>query len=213
MDIKTRIRVALGLEDEVSLAYEGKLADGTIIVSEAEALAEGVAVNVLAEDGTQIPVPVGTFSLEDGTTFVVEEEGIIASIGEAELEEDEEDEMGYKDKELGDKDKEEMSEEASLEQFAEVVNAVFNEMRAELDTLRAEMNELMGESLAKDENIAELQAENVELSKQINEAPATTNVNTNKFSTNKSAKTELSSVEYQKLTAKERYLYDFNRMK
>ena len=88
MDIKTRIRVALGLEDEVSLAYEGKLADGTIIVSEAEALAEGVAVNVLAEDGTQIPVPVGTFSLEDGTTFVVEEEGIIASIGEAELEED-----------------------------------------------------------------------------------------------------------------------------
>lgn len=213
MDIKTRIRVALGLEDEVSLAYEGKLADGTIIVSEAEALAEGVAVNVLAEDGTQIPVPVGTFSLEDGTTFVVEEEGIIASIGEAELEEDEEDEMGYKDKELGDKDKEEMSEEASLEQFAEVVNAVFNEMRAELDTLRAEMNELMGENLAKDENIAELQAENVELSKQINEAPATTNVNTNKFSTNKSAKTELSRAEYQKLTAKERYLYDFNRMK
>ena len=106
-----------------------------------------------------------------------------------------------------------MSEEASLEQFAEVVNAVFNEMRAELDTLRAEMNELMGENLAKDENIAELQAENVELSKQINEAPATTNVNTNKFSTNKSAKTELSSAEYQKLTAKEKYLYDFNRMK
>lgn len=213
MDIKTRIRVALGLEDEVSLAYEGKLADGTIIVSEAEALAEGVAVNVLSEDGTQIPVPVGTFSLEDGTTFVVEEEGIIASIGEAELEEEEDEDMGYKDKELGDKDKEEMSDEASLEQFAEVVNAVFNEMRAELDTLRAEMNELMGESLAKDENIAELQAENVELAKQVNETPATTNLNTNKFSNNKSVKTELSAKEYEKLTDKQKYLYNFNRIK
>lgn len=213
MDIKTRIRVALGLEDEVSLAYEGKLADGTIIVSEAEALAEGVAVNVLSEDGTQIPVPVGTFSLEDGTTFVVEEEGVIASIGEAELEEEEDEDMGYKDKELGDKDKEEMSDEASLEQFAEVVNAVFNEMRAELDTLRAEMNELMGESLAKDENIAELQAENVELAKQVNETPATTNLNTNKFSNNKSVKTELSAKEYEKLTDKQKYLYNFNRIK
>lgn len=209
MDIKTRIRVALGLEDEVALAYEGKLADGTIIVSEAEALAEGVAVNVLSEDGTQIPVPVGTFTMEDGTSFVVEEEGIIASIGEAELEEEDED-MGYKDKELGDKDKEEMSDEASLEQFAEVVNAVFNEMRAELDTLRAEMNELMGESLAKDENIAELQAENTELAKQVNNAPATSNVNTNKFS-KKSVRTELSSKEYNKLTAKQKYLYNFNK--
>ena len=169
MDIKTRIRVALGLEDQVALAYEGKLADGTIIVSEAEALAEGVAVNVLSEDGTQIPVPVGTFTMEDGTSFVVEEEGIIAAIGEAELEEDEEE---YGD----DKDKEEMSDEASLEQFAEVVNAVFNEMRAELDTLRAEMNELIGESLAKDENIAELQEENTELAKQVNNFPATTNL-------------------------------------
>ena len=87
MDIKTRIRVALGLEDEVSLAYEGKLADGTIVVSEAEALAEGVAINVLSEDGTQIPVPVGTFTMEDGTSFVVEEEGIIERKEEFEREE------------------------------------------------------------------------------------------------------------------------------
>tara|TARA_R110000744_G_scaffold274525_1_gene387638 strand:+ start:67 stop:681 length:615 start_codon:yes stop_codon:yes gene_type:complete len=202
MDIKTRIRVALGLEDEVSLAYEGKLADGTIVVSEAEALAEGVAINVLSEDGTQIPVPVGTFTMEDGTSFVVEEEGIIASIGEAELEEVEE--------EYGDKDKEEMSDEASLEQFAEVVNAIFNEMRNELDTLRAEMNELMGESLAKDENIAELQEENTELAKMVKEAPATSNVNTNKFS-KKSVRTELSNTEYNKLTAKQKYLYNFNK--
>ncbi len=98
MDLKTRIRVALGIEEETTqLAYEGKLADGTIIVSEADALAEGVAVNVLVEDGTQIPLPVGEYELEDGTKFVVEEEGVIASM-ETEAEE-EEDDMGKKKEE------------------------------------------------------------------------------------------------------------------
>ena len=83
MDLKTRIRVALGIEEETTqLAYEGKLADGTIIVSEADALAEGVAVNVLVEDGTQIPLPVGEYETEDGMKFIVEEEGIVASMME-----------------------------------------------------------------------------------------------------------------------------------
>ena len=83
MDLKTRIRVAIGIEEETTqLAYEGKLADGTIIVSDADALAEGVAVSVLVEDGTQIPLPVGEYATEDGVEFVVEEEGIIASIKE-----------------------------------------------------------------------------------------------------------------------------------
>ncbi len=108
MDLKTRIRVALGIEEETTqLAYEGKLADGTIIVSEADALAEGVAVNVLVEDGTQIPLPVGEYELEDGTKFVVEEEGVIASM-ETEAEE-EEDDMGKK--------KEEEYEEELTEEF------------------------------------------------------------------------------------------------
>ena len=83
MDLKTRIRVALGIEEEnTQLAYEGKLADGTIIVSEADALAEGVAVSVLVEDGTQIPLPVGEYETEDGLKFIVEEEGVIASMEE-----------------------------------------------------------------------------------------------------------------------------------
>ena len=100
MDLKTRIRVALGIEEETTqLAYEGKLADGTIIVSEADALAEGVAVNVLVEDGTQIPLPVGEYETEEGMKFIVEEEGMIASM-ETEADEHEDEDDMKKDDEL-----------------------------------------------------------------------------------------------------------------
>ena len=51
MDLKERIKVALGIdteEQEVKLAYEAKLVDGTIVVSEADELAEGVVLNILS---------------------------------------------------------------------------------------------------------------------------------------------------------------------
>lgn len=57
------------------------LEDGTTI--EAESFAAGEAVFVLAEDGN-IPLPVGSYTLEDGREMVVEEEGVIASVGEVE---------------------------------------------------------------------------------------------------------------------------------
>ena len=206
MDIKTRIRVALGIEEEtIALAYEGKLKDGTIIVSEADALAEGVAVMVMTEDGTTIDVPVGSYELEDGATFVVEEEGIIASMGEAE-----EVEAGDKDdKDYEDEDKEEMSDDR-LAEFSEVVMQLFTEMKEEIDTLKAEMEELSGQSLAKDENIEELQKENTELSKQLKNTPATENVVVNKFSKETSKKVKLSKSEYNKLSQQEKFFYDIN---
>ena len=86
MDLKKQILTALGLDNEVQLEFQAKLTDGTIVVSEAEALAEGIAISILAEDGSQMPLPVGVYELEDGTTFEVTEEGIVASIGETEEE-------------------------------------------------------------------------------------------------------------------------------
>ena len=205
MDIKTRIRVALGIEEEtIALAYEGKLKDGTIIVSEADALAEGVTVMVMTEDGTTIPVPVGSYELEEGTTFVVEEEGVISSMGEAEEVEAEDDE-DYGDHE----DKEEMSTETKLADFSEVVMTLFTEMKEEIDNLKLEVEELSGQSLAKDENIEELQKENVELSKKLNDTPATENLNTKKFAQTKLSM--LSSEDYNKMTAQEKFLYDIKK--
>ena len=209
MDLKTRIRVALGIEEETTqLAYEGKLADGTIIVSEADALAEGVAVNVLVEDGTQIPLPVGEYETEEGVKFVVEEEGVIASmVEETEAKDEDEDEEMYDEKE-------EMSND-NAELFAEigaVVKELLEEVRNDISRLNAELDELRGENLAKDENIAELQEENTNLSaqvKELGELPADDPVKLNKFSKT-NTKVELSKADYNKLSAKQRFFYNLN---
>ena len=201
MDIKTRIRVALGIEDEtIALAFEGKLLDGTIIVSEADALVEGVEVMVMTEDGTTIAVPVGSYEMEDGMTFVVEEEGIIASVGEVEIEEEVETE---------EEDKEEMSDD-KLTEFSEVVMQIFTEMKEEIDALKESVAEITGTNLSQEEEIVDLQKENTELSKQLGNKPATHNVNTKKFSKGTS-KVSLSKADYNKLTQQEKFLYDLNK--
>lgn len=204
MDIKTKIRVALGIEEETTqLAWEGKLADGTIIVSDADALAEGVAVSVLVEDGTQIPLPVGEYELEDGTKFSVEEEGVISSMAEAEEEVEEEAEV----------EEEQMSVNEEL--FAEigaVVKELLEEVRNDIERLNAELGELRGENLAKDENIAELQDENTNLSaqvKELGEQPAEAPVKLNKFK-KENTRVELSTSEYRKLSRQEKFIYNLN---
>jgi len=202
MDIKTRIRVALGIEeDTIALAYEGKLKDGTIIVSEADALGEGVAVMVMTEDGTTIDVPVGSYEMEDGTTFVVEEEGIIASMGEAEEVEEVETE---------EEDKEEMADDR-LTEFSEVVMQLFTEMKEEIDVLKEELSIISGTNLSQEEEIVNLQKENTELSKQLKTTPATENVVVNKFSKETSNKVKLSKSEYNKLSQQEKFLYDISK--
>ncbi len=212
MDLKTRIRVALGIEEEnTQLAYEGKLADGTIIVSEADALAEGVAVSVLVEDGTQIPLPVGEYATEDGVEFVVEEEGVIASMKE-EAEEEDDDMGGHEDDEMY-KDKEEMSDEHAelFNEIGSVVKELLEEVKNDISRLTAELDELRGENLAKDENIAELQEENTELSKQVKELgseAADSPVAMKKFNKNKSV--GLSKAEYNRLSRKEKFYYNLN---
>ena len=85
MDIKKQIRIALGLDKEeeaINLEFQAKLVDGTIIVSEADAMEVGIAISILAEDGTTMPLPVGNYETEDGVSFTVEEEGVVAEITE-----------------------------------------------------------------------------------------------------------------------------------
>ena len=100
MDLKNQILVALGLDKEVSLAWQAKSEDGTIFVSTADELTEGVDVSVLTEDGTTILLPIGTYKTDTGVTFVVSEEGIVDSVAETETEEVVEEEMA--DVEIGD---------------------------------------------------------------------------------------------------------------
>ena len=80
------IKTALGMD--VKLATM-KLEDGVTII-EAEVFEEGNTVNILTEDEQRIALPEGEYKLEDGMILKVEEEGIIASISEMEVKEEEE---------------------------------------------------------------------------------------------------------------------------
>ena len=91
MDIKEQILVALGLnkaEEEIKLEWQAKSEDGTIFVSTAEELESGVDISVLTEDGTTIPLPIGTYKTDTGVSFRVEEEGVVSEVMESETEEE-----------------------------------------------------------------------------------------------------------------------------
>lgn len=96
------VKKLIGVEAsvEVKLA-QAELENGTII--ESESFAEGSEVFIVTED-ERVALPVGDYKLVDGETLIVEEEGIIASIGaveeapaeeEVEAEEKPKEEMGY----------------------------------------------------------------------------------------------------------------------
>jgi hypothetical protein len=142
MEAKTminQIKTLLGVEIELA---QTKLANGTIV--EAEELKAGQEIFIVTED-EKIAMPVGSYELEDGTELTVEEEGIIASLGEKKDEEP-------VDEELADeKEKEEMGY-ATKEELAEVKSMV-EDIKAmiEKDHKKDEMSEEQPE-----ENVEEL---------------------------------------------------------
>lgn len=136
-------------ETKVELATM-QLENGTTV--EAEAFEAGNEIFIVTED-EKVALPVGSYTLEDSTELVVEEEGIIASIGEAEVEEVEAaadyatkeelaevrkavedivtmiEELGYgkKDEEMASEEvKEELSEEPVKEILSEVEKVKHN---------------------------------------------------------------------------------------
>lgn len=136
-------------ETKVELATM-QLENGTTV--EAEAFEAGNEIFIVTED-EKVALPVGSYTLEDSTELVVEEEGIIASIGEAETEEVEAaadyatkeelaevrkavedivtmiEELGYgkKDEEMASEDvKKELSEEPTKEILSEVEKVKHN---------------------------------------------------------------------------------------
>lgn len=100
-----KVKEVLGVElseapVEVKLA-QAELENGTII--ESENFEAGAEVFIVTED-EKVAMPIGEYKLVDGESLIVEEEGIIASIGAAEAEEEveaaeEKEEMNYATKE------------------------------------------------------------------------------------------------------------------
>ena len=140
MDLKTQILVALGLDKEetIKLEWQSKSEDGTIFVSTAEELEAGVDISVLTEDGTTILLPVGTYKTEDGVSFRVEEEGIVAEVMESETEEVVEEE--------------EMTEEVKEEEL-EVEDDAFERLVERVQNLEDAIADLKGEEKDTEEEV------------------------------------------------------------
>ena len=233
MDIKEQILVALGLnkaEEEIKLAFQAKGEDGTIFVSTAEELEAGVDISVLTEDGTTILLPVGTYKLDTGVSFRVEEEGIVGEVMQSETEEEIEasEELSEESTELKEEDeKDEYDEEAAVYDWEGMEKRIKNLEDAVADLKRekvggdddVEMSEEVAEpstnpksikttevvEFSAEEEIKKLKAENEKLKTELAESPADSPINTNKFSTER---VSLSKAEFKKLTKREQYLHN-----
>ncbi len=152
-DIVNQIREVLGMElsKEVKLAVM-KLDNGTEI--EAEAFEADQQVFIKNEDGESIPLPSGDYNLEDGRSLKVETEGVIASIGEAEAEEEVEAKEEPKEEEAPTEEvvaeEEEMSY-ATKEELEEV-KSVLQEIKDEIKSLGESKEEMK-----KEESVEEIE--------------------------------------------------------
>ena len=222
----------------MKLAFQAKTEDGTIVVSTADELENGVDISVLTEDGTTIKLPPGTYRLDTGESFRVETEGIVAEVLVSETEqEDTADDLGD--------DKEEMSEESvelapEDESRAEETDwaKTYEEMKDKVDNLEdaiADIKRRLGDDDSEDVEMAEesvepstnpksikttevvefsveeveaIKAENEKLKTELAESPADAPINTNKFSSERATPTKK---EIGKMTKQEKFLYNLYR--
>ena len=158
-DMLNKVKEVLGVElseenQEIKLA-QATLENGTII--EAEEFAEGKEVFIVTED-EKVALPVGDYKLEDGQELIIEEEGIIKSIGEAVEAPEEapaEEEVEAAEEELAYATKEDLAE----------VKSMIDEIKAMID----KKDELSVEETV--ENIVEEVKEELSIVEKVNHNP------------------------------------------
>ena len=216
MDLKNQILVALGLDKgEVKMEWQSKLEDGTIVVSTADTLEAGVDASVLTEDGTTIPLPIGTYKTEDGVTFRIEEEGVVAEVMESETEEEveaaEEDDDRKEEADVGDWEGMEKRIQnledavADLKESKEGGDDEVEEMTEAPTTNPKSIKTTEVKEFSIEEQLENLKAENEKLKTELAEQPAEAPINTNKFSSERAAPTKQ---EMKRMTKQEIYLYN-----
>lgn len=111
------------------------LKDG-VTVLEAESFEAGVPVMIVAENGDKVPAPIGEHELEDGRILVITEEGIIAEIKDAMVEE----EVAVEEAPV---------EMTSEDQFAALVKSIVTSMSVEvakqIESVRTELSAQIAE--------------------------------------------------------------------
>lgn len=146
------------LNADVKLA-EMKLDNGTVI--EAESFEAGQSVFIVTED-EKVALPIGEYSLEDGRALIIEEEGIIASIGSEEAPEEVEVEAEEETIETEVPEAIAPEVEAIVDAVVEVIAPVIEEVKEELKELRKKFEDTPKE---------EEKEEKTEMSKKFRHSP------------------------------------------
>ena len=144
-----QIKTLLGMETKLAQA---KLENGTVI--EAEAMEEGNEIFIVTEE-ERIAMPVGEYQLEDGQVLIVEEEGIIASVGAAE----EAPEEVEASEEVAEETSEELSEEVTEENLEEEKEEMGYATKEELAEVKDMIEEIKAMIKDKEEMSEEPQEE------------------------------------------------------
>ena len=128
--VKEILGVKLSEEKEIKLA-QAELENGTIV--ESESFAPGNEIFIVTED-ERVPLPIGEYKLIDGEALIIQEEGIIASIGAAEEAPAEEEVEAEEDSKEDSKEEMAYATKEELEEVKKVVE----EIKAILDPKQEE---------------------------------------------------------------------------
>lgn len=152
-----QVKAVLGIEIKLE---QMKLENGAVI--EADKFETGESVFIVSED-EKVALPVGEFELEDGRILKVEEEGIIASIGEVKDDEEDQEEVEQTETEMEEEKKE--MEYVSREEFS----TALDEIKAAIDEIKAgyDKKEMSEEVEETNEEVTEETSE--ELSEEVSE--------------------------------------------
>ena len=83
-EVFNRFNVNLTVSEEKRTEMaEATLENGTVIYTDAEQFAEGVEAYIINDEGENIALPPGDYTLQDGSVLVVGDGGVVTSVGEA----------------------------------------------------------------------------------------------------------------------------------
>lgn len=200
-----KIKVLLGMEveeqtenvtaEELAEAKEqmqfedAQLEDGTIV--SADAFEVGNAVFIIVEEDRQ-PLPVGEYAMADGSLLVIEEEGIIAEIREADAETEE----VVEEEVVEEQSTEEMSTDNSKEAIIEAIGVMENLLQ-EFTSLKEEFASMKAKAQDDAQKVEEFEA----VGEEIKPNPEGNGV------------VEMSKVDFSKLSKSERVQYLINTNK
>ena len=151
--------------ETIEVAMETMMLKDGVTILEAESFEAGQSVMIVAENGDKVPAPVGDHELEDGRILVITEEGKIAEIKDAMVEEVETPEAGVEvEVEMT---TEEMIKAIVTNMSVEVskqIEAIRTELSAQITEVKTTQVEVKASTKAKPE-VAETSTKNVKLTR------------------------------------------------